>query len=163
MPSEHSHALTTCVSRWGNTLTSTEHQRRVAARATSLLLRMQHQDAGACARIVLVDLIVVRTELAPIVYSIFYDGWGSKFRTTKCRTTDIFRNFKLRILHGENIIAIFTTLSAVIWFPMGNLRIFATLVYVFTMRVVTYEILSMAIIPTLSTSILFCNLCYILL
>ena len=38
-----------------------------------------------------------------------------------------------------------------------------TLVYVFTMRVVIYDILSMAIIPTLSTSILFCNLCYILL
>ena len=36
--------------------------------------------------------------------------------------------------------------------------IFASLVYVFTMRV--YDILSRAIIPTLSTSILFCNLCY---
>ena len=31
------------------------------------------------------------------------------------------------------------------------------------MRVAIYDILSMAIIPTLSTSILFCNLCYILL
>ena len=31
------------------------------------------------------------------------------------------------------------------------------------MRVVIYDILSMTIIPTLSTSILFCNLCYILL
>ena len=59
--------------------------------------------------------------------------------------------------------AIFTTLSVVIWFSTGALGIFATLVYVFTMRVVIYDILSMAIIPTLSTSILFCNLCYILL
>ena len=59
--------------------------------------------------------------------------------------------------------AIFTTPSVVIWFSMGTLGIFATLVYVFTMRVVTYDILSMAIIPTLSTSILFCNLCYIIL
>ena len=44
---------------------------------------------------------------------------------------------------------------------MGTLGVFATLVYVFTMRVVIYDILSMAIIPTLSTPILFCNLCYI--
>ena len=56
--------------------------------------------------------------------------------------------------------AIFTTISVVIWFSTGALGIFATLVYVFTMRVVLYDILSMAIIPTLSTSILFCNLCY---
>ena len=56
--------------------------------------------------------------------------------------------------------AIFTTLSVVIWFYAGTLEIFATLVYVFTMRVVIYDILSMAIIPTLLTSILFCNLCY---
>ena len=49
------------------------------------------------------------------------------------------------------------------WFSTGTLGIFATLVYVFTMRVVLYDILSMAIIHTLSTSILFCNLCYILL
>ena len=66
-------------------------------------------------------------------------------------------------LHGENFMPIFTTLSVVIWFSTGTLRIFATLVYVFTMRVVIYGILSMAIIPKLSTSILFCNLCYILL
>ena len=66
-------------------------------------------------------------------------------------------------LHGENFMAIFTTLSMVIWFSTGTLGIFATLVYVFPMRVVLYDILSMAIIPTLSTSILFCNLCYILL
>ena len=66
-------------------------------------------------------------------------------------------------LHGENFIVIFTTLSVVIWFSTGTLGIFATLVYVFTMRVVIYDILSMAIIPTLWTSILFCNLCYILL
>ena len=59
--------------------------------------------------------------------------------------------------------AICTTLSVVIWFSAGTLGVFATLVYVFTMRVVIYDILSMAIIPRLSTSILFCNLCYILL
>ena len=59
--------------------------------------------------------------------------------------------------------AIFTTLCVVIWFSMGTLGIFATLFYVFTMRMVIYDILSMSIIPTLSTSILFCNLCYILL
>ena len=71
---------------------------------------------------------------------------------------------KLRAyMHGENFMAIFTTLSVVIWFSTGTLGIFATLVYVFTMRVVIYDILSMAIITTLSTSILFCNLCYILL
>ena len=54
--------------------------------------------------------------------------------------------------------AIFTTLSVVIWFSTGTLRIFATLVYIFTMRVVINNILSMAIIPTLATSILFCNI-----
>ena len=59
--------------------------------------------------------------------------------------------------------AIFTTLSVVIWFPTSTLGIFGTLVYVFTMRVIIYDILSMAIIPTLSTFILICNLCYILL
>ena len=59
--------------------------------------------------------------------------------------------------------AIFTTRSVVIWFSTGTLRIFATLVYVFTMRVVINDILSMAIIHTLSTFILFCNLYYILL
>ena len=58
--------------------------------------------------------------------------------------------------------AIFTTLSVVIWFTTGTLGTFATLVYVFIMHVVKYDILSMAIIPTLSTPILFCNLCYIL-
>ena len=58
--------------------------------------------------------------------------------------------------------AIFITL-VVIWCSTGTLGTFATLVYVFTMRAVIYDILSMAIIPTLSTSILFCNLCYILL
>ena len=66
-------------------------------------------------------------------------------------------------MHGENFIAIFTTLSVVIWFSTVTLGIFATLVYVFTMRVVINDILSMAIITTISTSILFCNLCYILL
>ena len=67
------------------------------------------------------------------------------------------------MLHGENFMAIFTALSVVIWFSTGSLGIFATLVYVFTMRLVIYDILSMGLIPTLSTSILFCNLCYILL
>ena len=62
------------------------------------------------------------------------------------------------ITHGE-----FYGNFLVIWFSTGTLEIFATLVYVFTMRVVIYDILSMAIIPILSTSILFCNLCYILL
>ena len=66
-------------------------------------------------------------------------------------------------LHGENFMAIFTTLSVVIWFSTGSLGIFATLVYVFTMRVRIFDILSMTIIPTLSASILFCNLYYILL
>ena len=66
-------------------------------------------------------------------------------------------------VHEKNFMAIFTTLSVVIYFSTGTLKIFATLVYVFTIRVAIYDILSMAIIPTLSTSILFCNLCYILL
>ena len=56
--------------------------------------------------------------------------------------------------------AIVTTPSVVIWFSTGTLGIFATLVYVFNMRVIIIDILSMAIIPTLSTSILFCNWCY---
>ena len=59
--------------------------------------------------------------------------------------------------------ATFTTPSVVIWFSTGTLGIFATLFYVFTMRAVISDILSMAIITTLSTSILFCILCYILL
>ena len=58
-------------------------------------------------------------------------------------------------VHGEHFMAIFTKLSVVIWFSTATLGIFATLVYVFTMRVVIYEILSMAIILTLSTSIRF--------
>ena len=37
-------------------------------------------------------------------------------------------------LHGENYMAIFTTLSVVIGFSTGTLGIFATLVYVFTMH-----------------------------
>ena len=59
--------------------------------------------------------------------------------------------------------AIFTTLSVVISFSTGTLGTFATLVYVFTMRVVIYDILSMTIISRLSTSILFSNFCYMLL
>ena len=59
--------------------------------------------------------------------------------------------------------AIFTKHSVVIWFSTGTLGIFAPLVYVFTMRVVIYDILSLAITTTLSTSILCCNLYYILL
>ena len=50
--------------------------------------------------------------------------------------------------------ATFTTLSMVIWFSTDTLGIFATLVYAFTMCVVIYDILNMAIIPTLSTSML---------
>ena len=69
---------------------------------------------------------------------------------------------RIKVMYGENFMTIFTTLSAVIWFSPDPLGIFATLVYVFTIRVVIYGILSMAIIPTLSTCILFCNLCYIL-
>ena len=65
-------------------------------------------------------------------------------------------------VHGENFMAIFTTPSVVIWFSAGTAEIFATLVYVFTMRVVIYDILSMIIIPIPSTSIPFCNLCYML-
>ena len=68
-----------------------------------------------------------------------------------------------KTVQGENFMATFTTLSVVIWFSTGTLGIFLILVYVFTMRLVIYDILSMAIIPTLLTSILFCNLCYILL
>ena len=75
----------------------------------------------------------------------------------------IFFKKNLDLIHEENFMAIFTTLSVVIWFSTGTLGIFLTLVYVFTMRAVIYDILSMAIIPTLSTSILFCNLCYRLL
>ena len=96
--------------------------------------------------------------------------------TNKQRTQSIFRQSIIYLpslsitifyspnnIHGENFTAIFTTLSVVIWFSTGTLGIFATLVYVFTMCVVIYDILSMAIITTLSTSIQFCNLCYILL
>ena len=57
--------------------------------------------------------------------------------------------------------AIFTTLIVIIWISTGTLGIFATLVYVFTMRVVICDILSMAIIPTPLTSILFFVICAI--
>ena len=59
--------------------------------------------------------------------------------------------------------AMFTTPSVLIWFSTGTLGIFATLVYIFTMRVVIYDMLSMAIVTTLSTFILFCNFYCILL
>ena len=50
--------------------------------------------------------------------------------------------------------AIFTTLSMVICFSLGTVGISATLVYVLTMRVVIYDILSMAIIPILFHTVL---------
>ena len=53
------------------------------------------------------------------------------------------------MLDGENFMIIFTIHSVVIWFSTGTLGIFATLVYVFTMRVVIHDTLSMAIIATL--------------
>ena len=83
----------------------------------------------------------------------------AKFATPVCK------NYKTvwKSIHGDNFMALFITLRVVIWSSTGTLGIFATLVEVFTVRVVIYDILSMAIIPTLSTSILFCNLCYILL
>ena len=55
----------------------------------------------------------------------------------------------MKQIHGENFMAIVTTLSVVIWFSTGTLGIFATLANFFTMRPVIYDILSMAIIPTL--------------
>ena len=81
------------------------------------------------------------------------------------KSTNICVFYKSRFinLHGENFMAIFTTLSVVIWVSTGTLGIFSTLVYIFTIRLVIYDILSMVIIPTLSISILFCNLSYILL
>ena len=66
-------------------------------------------------------------------------------------------------IHGENFMAIFTTLCVVIWFSTSILGIFVTLFYVITTRMIICDILRMAIIPTLWSSILFCNLCYILL
>ena len=62
----------------------------------------------------------------------------------------IKKNLKIRFqnepehetTHGENFMAIFTTLSVVIWFSAGTLGIFATLVYVFTMRVIIYDTLT---------------------
>ena len=77
----------------------------------------------------------------------------NRFKNIKSSISFFLRlNIFLLTLHGENFMAIFTTLSIVICFSMGTLGIFATLVYVFTMR---------TIIPILATSILFCNLCYI--
>ena len=79
------------------------------------------------------------------------------------RTFDSVWIYRKKDNHGESFMAIFTTLSVVIWFSTGTLGIFATFDYVFTMRVVIYDIPSMAIITRLSTIILFCNLYYILL
>ena len=94
----------------------------------------------------------------------------SEFIKLQTNTREVFKelsarkeNGELSKIHGENFMAIFTTLSVVIWFSTGTLGIFATLFYVFTMSVVIYDILSMVIISTLSTSIVFWNLCYILL
>ena len=53
---------------------------------------------------------------------------------------------------------IFTTLSVVIWFSTGTPGIFATLIYVFTMRVVIYDIL----ITSYFTK-LYDNYCYIII
>ena len=75
----------------------------------------------------------------------------------------LLRVSQKQVTYRENFMAIFTTLSVVIWVSTGTLGILATLVYAFTMRVVIYDILCMAKIPTLSTSILFCNFCYIVL
>ena len=79
------------------------------------------------------------------------------------QNTHYYAVWQLLLYFYREFVAIFTTLSVVIWFSTGTVGIFATLVYVFTMRVIIYDILSMAIITTLSTSILFCNLYYILL
>ena len=72
----------------------------------------------------------------------------------RCRWfVDTRREFYNNVYHTQFVIC----------FSTGTLGIFATLVYVFTMRVVIYDILSMAIIPPLLTSILLCTSCYILL
>ena len=49
----------------------------------------------------------------------------------------------------SEFMAVFTTLSVVIWFSTGTLGIFATLVYVFTMRVVIYDVIMYIIYYTL--------------
>ena len=87
----------------------------------------------------------------------------NKIETQKLTQIEKSNKFESIGVHGENFMAIFTTLSVVVCFSTGTLVIFATLVYVFTMCVVIKDILSMAIIPTLSISTTFCNLCYILL
>ena len=75
---------------------------------------------------------------------------------------NIVTEFEFGDAHGENFMAIFTTLSVVIWFSTGTLGIFATLVYIFTMRVVIYNILSMAIMPhyRLPYCFVICVICY---
>ena len=50
-------------------------------------------------------------------------------------TTVISQKIGKFTVHGENFMSIFTTLSVVISFSTGTLGIFATLVYIFTMRV----------------------------
>ena len=85
-----------------------------------------------------------------------------KNRQTCQQYLNIAAKYTSRYIFIENFMAIFTP-SVVILFSTGTLGIFATLFYVFTMRVVIYDILSMVIIPTLSTFILFFNLCHILL
>ena len=70
--------------------------------------------------------------------------WQQLMAETKVRF-----HFNYLHLYMERIfMAIFTAPSVVIWFSTGTVGTFATLVYVFTMRAVICDILSMAIIPT---------------
>ena len=62
-----------------------------------------------------------------------------------------FYSLNVHVIHVKNLKAIFITLCVVIWFSTGTLGIFATLVTVFTVRVLIYDTLSIAINPTLST------------
>ena len=96
-----------------------------------------------------------------LIYNLLRDWLGTVATNGTFTLLPQRKNF-VKLL-GENFMAIFTTLSMVTSFSTGTLGIFATFFYVFTMRVVIYDILGMAIIPTLSTSILFCDLWYILL
>ena len=70
-----------------------------------------------------------------LILPILYEGKTLiNYKDFRC-VVYIFEFTGLNVLHGENFIAIFTTLSVVIWVSTGTLEIFATLVYVFTMRV----------------------------